>query len=42
VTLLDVSPLSLGIETVDGVFTKLIQKGTTIPNKKNKVADYGV
>lgn len=35
--LLDVTPLSLGIETLGGVFTKLIQKNTTIPAKKTEV-----
>jgi len=37
VVLLDVSPLSLGIETLHGVFTKLIEKNTTIPAKKTQV-----
>lgn len=36
VLLLDVTPLSLGIETVGGVFTKLIAKDTTIPTKKTQ------
>jgi molecular chaperone DnaK len=36
VLLLDVSPLSLGIETLGGVATKLIEKGTTIPAKKSQ------
>ncbi len=37
VVLLDVTPLSLGIETLGGVFTKLIEKNTTIPTKKSQV-----
>ncbi|HET6404165.1 MAG TPA: molecular chaperone DnaK [Candidatus Thermoplasmatota archaeon] len=35
--LLDVTPLSLGIETLGGVFTRLIERNTTIPTKKSKV-----
>ena len=37
VVLLDVTPLSLGIETKGGVFTKIIERNTTIPTKKSKI-----
>jgi len=37
VLLLDVTPLSLGIETLGGVFTRLIEKNTTIPTRKSEV-----
>ena len=35
--LIDVTPLTLGIETVGGVFTKIISRGTVIPSKKSQV-----
>ena len=37
VLLLDITPLTLGIETLGGVFTKLIEKNTTIPTKKSQI-----
>ena len=41
VVLLDVTPLSLGIETLGGVFTRIIPRNTTIPTNKSQVGVQG-